>query len=56
MPKRSRQGLFSRLARLRARLQRIRNEMSRLSAVALSKDLEMQLRNAATRSRRPATR
>ena len=45
MPKRS-HGLFSRLTRLRARVKRIKNDVSRLSSVAIDKDLKMQLRTA----------
>lgn len=45
MPKRS-QGIFSRLARLRGRVKRIKNEVSRLAAVSTSKDLKLQLRTA----------
>lgn len=45
MPKRS-HGLFSRLSRLRARVKRIKNDVTRLAAVAGDKDLKMQLRTA----------
>ena len=45
MPKRS-HGLFSRLTRLRARVKRIKNDVTRLAGVAVDKDLKMQLRTA----------
>jgi hypothetical protein len=45
MPKRS-HGLFSRLTRLRGRVKRIKNDVTRLAAVATDKDLKMQLRTA----------
>ena len=45
MPKRS-HGLFSRLTRLRARVKRIKNDVTRLASVAVDRDLKMQLRTA----------
>jgi len=45
MPKRS-HGLFQRLTRLRARVKRIKNDVTRLASVAIDKDLKMQLRTA----------
>jgi hypothetical protein len=45
MPKRS-HGLFSRLGRLRARVKRIKNDVTRLAGVAVDRDLKMQLRTA----------
>lgn len=45
MPKRS-HGLFSRLTRLRARVKRIKNDVSRLASVATDRDLKIQLRTA----------
>ena len=45
MPKRS-HGLFSRLMRLRSRVKRVKNDVTRLAAIAIDKDLKMQLRTA----------
>jgi hypothetical protein len=45
VPKRS-HGLFSRLSRLRARLRRVKNDVTRLAGVSVDKDLKMQLRTA----------
>jgi hypothetical protein len=45
VPKRS-HGLFSRLTKLRARVKRIKNDVTRLAAIAIDKDLKMQLRTA----------
>ena len=45
MPKRS-HGRFSRLTRPRGRVKRIKNDVTRLAAVATDKDLKMQLRTA----------
>jgi hypothetical protein len=45
MPKRS-HGLFARLTRLRARLKRIKNDVTRLASVAVDKDLKMQVRTS----------
>jgi hypothetical protein len=46
VPKKNPISLFQRLSKLRGRVKRIKNEVSRLAGIASSKDLKFQLRNA----------
>lgn len=46
MPKKNPISLFQRLSKLRGRVKRIKNEVSRLAGIATSRDLKFQLRNA----------